>query len=265
MNLMFIEKLLAKQGYEVHTVTDGTEVLPALQRERFDLVLMDIAMPVMDGIEATMAIRAGTHFHRFHSFRTIPIIALTGNDDEQNKQNIKNAGMNYHLCKPVFTDELISAITLVLNNNSEENETIPANNKKERPVTNSATFWNTLYNENILDAATINSLIEIGGDELLESLFGNFSTDTDQLIGKLEKSVTTKDLKQYDFIIHTIKGSSGCIGAHKMFVLCRYINEYSRKGEWPDNSTWMEILKTVYAETKHELQILINPETTPSS
>jgi two-component system CAI-1 autoinducer sensor kinase/phosphatase CqsS len=50
-----------------------------------------------------------------------------------------------------------------------------------------------------------------------------------------------------------------------MFVLCRYINEYSRKGEWPDNSTWMEILKTVYAETKHELQILINPETTPSS
>ncbi|NTW62638.1 MAG: response regulator [Chlorobiaceae bacterium] len=263
-SVKFMSIMLDHFGCNVDHAIHGKEAIDLLEKEDFDLVLMDLEMPVMGGIEATRVIREGTRFNRFRSFKTIPIIALTGNDDEQNKENIKNAGMNHHLCKPVFTDALISAITLVLNNESDEKKTIPAN-KKERPVTSRVTFWNTLNSENILDAAIINSLIEIGGEELLESLVESFSTDTDKLIGKLEESVAAKELKQFDFTIHTLKGSSGCIGAHKMFVLCRYINEYSRKGEWPDNSTWLEILKTVYAETKHELQILINPETTSSS
>ena len=63
-------------------------------------------------------------------------------------------------------------------------------------------------------------------------------------------------MKQFDQILHTLKGSTGSIGANKMYVLSKYLNEGSHKGKWPENESWMTIFKEVYDETVKELQNL---------
>lgn len=108
MNLMFIEKFLRKLGYEVHTVTDGSEVVPALRRENFDLVLMDIAMPVMDGIEATRQVRSSTDLI---SSPAVPIIAMTAHAMKGDREQFLAAGMDDYIGKPINSDNLRSLIS----------------------------------------------------------------------------------------------------------------------------------------------------------
>ena len=251
----FMSMLLKHYGCYVEQAENGRKALDALENEDFDLVLMDMEMPVMDGIAATKAIRSGEYFTRFSSFNTIPIIGLTGNTDEKSSRNMREAGMNYHLGKPVFKDELISAISVMMKNNSQRIKTMKSQYSLEQ-THNNGKFWNSIANEKILDHSTINSLKEIGGKELLESLVETFIADCDKLTDELADAIVKKDLKQYDSIIHTLKGSTGSIGANKMYVISRYINDFSHKGEWPENDEWMDIFKTVYSETVQELQNL---------
>ena len=172
--------------------------------------------------------------------------------------------MNYHLGKPVFKDELISAIAVMLKNNTYRNKTMKSQNLLD-PEHNKTVFWESIRNEKVLDLSTINSLNEIGGKELMESLFETFIDDCDKLINELADAVDRKDLKQYDHIMHTLKGSSGSVGANKMFVLSSYINQYSHKGIWPENDTWMVTFKAVYTETVHEMKMYLDSDAHQSS
>ena len=115
-------------------------------------------------------------------------------------------------------------------------------------------FWTSIENEKILDLSTINSLKEIGGEELIESLFETFIIDCEKMTKELAEAEARKDLKQVDQILHTFKGSSGSIGANKLYVLSKYLNEGSHQGRWPENQSWMDIFKAVSLETVTELQ-----------
>ena len=252
-NRKFMSMVLKHYGCSVEHAIHGREAIHALEKEDFDLILMDIEMPVMNGIEATKAIRCGECFTRFSSFKSIPIIGLTGNTDEESSRNMKNAGMNYHLGKPIFKDELISAIAVMLKNHTDRNKTMISLNSPV-PEQNEALFWGTIEQEKILDISIINSLKELGGDELLESLFETFIADSDNLINQLADADKGKDIKLMDQILHTLKGSSGSIGANKMYVLSKYLNEDTHKGKCPANDSWMQIFKSVYSETVKELQ-----------
>ncbi len=263
-NRKFMSMVLKHYGCTVEQAIHGKDAINALEKEDYDLVLMDVEMPVMNGIEATKAIRSGEYFNRFSFFNTIPIIGLTGNTDEQSSLKIKEAGMNYHLGKPVFKDELISAIAVMLKNNTYRNKTMNSQNLLD-PEHNKTVFWESIRNEKVLDLSTINSLNEIGGKELMESLFETFIDDCDKLINELAEAVDRKDMKQYDHIMHTLKGSSGSVGANKMFVLSSYINQYSHKGIWPENDTWMVTFKAVYTETVHEMKMYLDSDAHQSS
>ena len=166
---------------------------------------------------------------------------------------MKDAGMNYHLGKPVFKDELISTIAVMLKNQTYRNKTMNSNNAHE-PEQTDAQFWKAIENEKILDLSTINSLKEIGGDELIESLFETFIIDCEKLTKELAEADAKKDIKQVDQILHTLKGSTGSIGANKMYVLSKYLNEGVHHGKWPENESWMDIFKAVTEETVKELQ-----------
>lgn len=257
----FMSMVLDQYGCLTRHALNGREALDMLEQEDFDLVLMDIQMPVMDGIEAAKAIRSGKPFQRFTSFSRIPIIALTGNSDEKSLLDIRNAGMNYLLGKPVFKDELLSAIAVMLKNNTSEDQSMNKTN-----ITDSAqddlNFWTRLAVEKVLDSSTINGLKEIGGDDLVGSLFETYIVDSDKLTGELAEAYRKNDIEQLDYLSHTLKGSSGSVGANKMHVLCKYINEHARRGEWPDHEAWLEIYRNTYAETVRELQRYIRIENT---
>ncbi|HEX4270622.1 MAG TPA: response regulator, partial [Rhizomicrobium sp.] len=103
INMMLIRELLRRRGHKVTEVTTGTDAVKAMADSAFDLLLTDIHMPGMDGIEATRAIRAGEA--RSGRART-PIVALTADALEAGKRQCKEAGMDGFLTKPVDPSEL---------------------------------------------------------------------------------------------------------------------------------------------------------------
>ncbi len=106
VNAALALRLLEKQGLEVRHVTSGKDALAALAEEQFDLVLMDVQMPVMDGLEATAAIRAKERETGGH----IPIVALTAHAMKGDRERCLAAGMDGYVTKPIRAHELREAV-----------------------------------------------------------------------------------------------------------------------------------------------------------
>ena len=102
VNLMLTQKMLEFLGFKSTTAANGQQVLDLLEKEQFDLILMDCQMPVLDGFQATRAIRQMSDKRT----REIPIIALTANAVSGDQQLCINAGMNDYLSKPMKKDQL---------------------------------------------------------------------------------------------------------------------------------------------------------------
>jgi len=103
INRMIATIVLKSNGYDIIEVLDGKEAVAELTRQSFDLVLMDMQMPFMDGLEATRIIRK-------HINNKVPIIALTANEIKEEKSRCVQAGMNDFLMKPFDEKDLVSII-----------------------------------------------------------------------------------------------------------------------------------------------------------
>ena len=100
------QKVLEKNGYQVKSAPDGAQALEVLDKEYIDLIISDIMMPVMDGYQATRAIRSLDR----PDAKTIPILAMTANAFAEDRQKTYAAGMDEHLTKPLDTELLLKAI-----------------------------------------------------------------------------------------------------------------------------------------------------------
>jgi two-component system sensor histidine kinase/response regulator len=106
VNQMLASTLLRKRGHTVDIVGNGTQAIAALAAQRFDVILMDVQMPEMDGFEATAAIRD----HERGSGQHIPIIAMTAHAMKGDRQRCIDAGMDGYVAKPITAQELFQAI-----------------------------------------------------------------------------------------------------------------------------------------------------------
>jgi len=106
INQMIIEELLSSVGIEVTMADNGIHALKALEKERFDVVLMDIQMPEMDGLTAATQIRAN------HRYDDLPVLAMTANAAAEHRAESMKAGMNDHLIKPIDVDQLYAALKM---------------------------------------------------------------------------------------------------------------------------------------------------------
>ena len=100
------KKILSIQNYEISSVKNGQQVLDALEAEPFDIILMDINMPVMDGIECTEKIRSLDDDVKSN----IPIIAITGNARNLSLEEYQEIGINEFLQKPLNFDQLVTLV-----------------------------------------------------------------------------------------------------------------------------------------------------------
>jgi two-component system sensor histidine kinase/response regulator len=110
VNQRLAMRLLEKQGHIVVVAGDGVKALEALDKDRFDVVLMDVQMPVMDGVEATAAIREKENATGAH----IPIVAMTAHAMAGDRQRFLESGMDGYISKPVHSQELFEAIESAL-------------------------------------------------------------------------------------------------------------------------------------------------------
>jgi CheY-like chemotaxis protein len=98
-------RMLARMGYEADLAANGREAVQAVERRRYDLVLMDIQMPEMDGLEATGEIVA-----RIPQAERPWIVAMTANAMDSDRQQCLDAGMNSYLAKPIQVEEFVAAV-----------------------------------------------------------------------------------------------------------------------------------------------------------
>jgi hypothetical protein len=99
-------KVLQFQNFEIFSAKNGIEVLEKVKNEQFDIILMDINMPKMDGMECSRQIRSSED----PKVSNIPILAITGNAANYSMEDFKTAGINDYLPKPINFDELVSKV-----------------------------------------------------------------------------------------------------------------------------------------------------------
>ncbi|MGB9123176.1 MAG: PAS domain S-box protein [Candidatus Angelobacter sp.] len=132
VNLRLARSLLAKQGHSVLTVGSGREALAVLEQQSFDLVLMDVQMPDMDGFEATKVIRAQERISQKH----LPIVAMTAHAMIGDRERCLAAGMDSYVTKPVDANKLSAAIADAVHKDSASNAAQSENTPPPAPMPN---------------------------------------------------------------------------------------------------------------------------------
>nr|WP_305888859.1 response regulator [Parvularcula maris] len=107
VNQMVVTSMLSSMGFDIVLAENGKQAVEAFKEQQFALVIMDVSMPEMDGLEATQAIRA---YERSTSFRRVPIIAATAHAMEEDKKRCREAGMDDYIAKPLRQDALVAKI-----------------------------------------------------------------------------------------------------------------------------------------------------------
>ena len=195
--------LLGKLGYQADVVENGQEAVDALEREAYDVVLMDVQMPELDGLEATRRIR-----ERFGSQDGPTIIAMTANAMEGDREECLAAGMDDYLCKPIRVDELSRALA------------------RCRPQREGEP----------LERAALDRLASSlgGGDEgrqAVAELLDTFLEDAAALMETLRGAVERRDAEELRRAAHTLKSNGATFGARSFSVLCRELETLGRQGE----------------------------------
>ena len=214
VNQKMMVRVLEKMDYDPGVAADGQEVIHALRSQRYDVVFMDVQMPVMDGIEATKIIISS-----MAGGERPKIIALTANAAEDEKERCLAAGMDGFLSKPIRMEELSRSLDYwegVIRRESAVGDDAPT------PETDP------------IDMKVIKSLRELQDDDsdaFLHELIDLFLKTASVHIGRIGENLRNSDAKGLVLSSHTLKGSSVNLGAIPMADLCRRIEEKSKKDE----------------------------------
>ncbi|MAY42867.1 MULTISPECIES: ATP-binding protein [unclassified Neptuniibacter] len=225
--------LLKKLGVNVTSCENGEEVLTALKQSNYDLVLMDIQMPVMDGYTATLEIRKN------HEFNHIPIIALTANAMEGDREKSLAVGMNDHLSKPISPQQLEQVLSLWV--------------KKEHVEPSSAGVLKTDQHEQIINFKDgLNRLCD--NRVMYQEMLYQMVEFIEPLPSQLMKSFHSDDLVEFKRLAHSASGVAANLGA---YPLQNILKEIERSDLSSEESIQIRIndLTDQILQIKHEIEV----------
>lgn len=248
--------LLRRIGYTADIATNGQEALDALTRQNYDIVLMDIQMPVMDGLEATRIIRA-----RWPAESQPRIIAMTAHAMEGDRENCLKNGMDDYLSKPILFDTLLAALErfvaqLYLSSEQERGVTdVPDRQQKTSP--DSA----PVHPQQAVNPQTIQRLCEsLGGDDGMETireLVSIYTSETPVMIATLRTALEQDDRDIWVRIAHTLKSSSAQLGATHLASLCKKLEMEGRSGSVPTAHDLLDNIALEYDRVRIALDSLV--------
>jgi two-component system sensor histidine kinase/response regulator len=213
VNQQLVIRLLEKRGHSVAVVGSGPDVLDLWQREPFDVILMDVQMPVMDGLETTYALRdreSGTGRH-------IPILAMTAHAMKGDRERCLDAGMDDYVSKPIRSEEMFAAIAR-LTERSEDVQVASAG--ASTPVGALGDFVD-------LESA----LSHVGGDEdLLRDLTRTFLEECPNWLAHLDDAIAAGDATATEAAAHPFKNSLQMLGARRAGDLVFRFEQMGRSG-----------------------------------
>ena len=214
INQAVIQGYLAQDGLAVEIVEDGVEAVKAVQRSVFDVVLMDMQMPRMDGLEATRAIRALPH-----ATATVPIVMLTANAMQGDRERCLQAGADDYLPKPIVRARLLDMVHRLGQAARQEEEEPP-----------SVVGTDALGPE--LEVSRIDELVDAlgpqGANNLLTKARTSFQT---QLLRIEEAAGPQPNLAEVGRIAHGLVGSAGSLGMLAACEIARRLEQRAAAGE----------------------------------
>lgn len=232
VNIEVAREALGQFGIVPHCVGNGSEALEALDAETFDLVLMDCSMPVMDGYQATRAIReAGTKSRAQHA---LPIIALTANASIASEFSWRDAGMNSYLAKPFTLKELEACLKEWLPEPSVSQEPtteVPLSAPAEAPIEQAETPVETpssgaSSDDDLISAGGIEALAELTGGlsfDLFKNLVSLYEDNAPEVAGRITEAAAMQDFSQLVDAAHALKSMSNNIAAGRVADICQRI------------------------------------------
>jgi signal transduction histidine kinase/DNA-binding response OmpR family regulator len=235
VNQHLAQRLLQKRGHQVVLVGNGREALAALEMRGFDLILMDVQMPEMDGFEATAAIREKERISGAH----IPIVAMTAHAMAGDREKCLAAGMDKYVSKPIRNKELFDAIeTLYAANRSTSEE---GDHDDDPGVLDKSGLW-----------------ARIGGDgEVLKTLVDAFLEVTPETLKKIREAVAGRDAKAVERAARHLKGSLGTLSASNALRIAEDLEQVARSGNLAPAPDLAQTLEQDVASVREALQEMV--------
>ena len=229
VNQKVAKRMLEKLGYRTHVLANGAQAVAHLELESYDLVLMDVQMPEMDGIEATRRIRAreasllsnlssgGTH-------RYLPIIAMTAHAMVSDRQHCLEAGMDDFVPKPVQRQQLVDTLNRWL---PPQEGATPSGSSSSSPVATPAS--SAPPDLAVFDQSDL--MDRMAGDvEVCQEVLGLFLDDLPGQMESVRQAVEAQDGDAIRFQAHTIKGMSANVGTPTLRLVAQRMEQFAREG-----------------------------------
>jgi CheY-like chemotaxis protein len=246
LNQVLIMDMLRSHGHEVTLAVNGKEAVRLATKERFDVVLMDVQMPVMDGIEATRLIRALPG-----PASDVPVLALSAGASARERERYLAAGMNDALTKPIDWPQLFDALANYGSPGAASRRTAAgqeADLSVQQPSAGSLAAV-APHTVSPIDTAVLDRLRRLQGktEDLIAKLSEIFARDTGRRLEELEDAVHRADTLAVVQLAHAIKGSAANLGAQIVVQICAGIETRAEAADLSSASAQMDELRREFS------------------
>ena len=223
INQQVAKEILEQAGLEVSIANNGKEAVEMVRAANFDMVLMDLQMPVMGGFEATREIR------RDERFKDLPIIAMTAHAMAGDHEKSLEAGMNDHVTKPIDPDQLLSTLIKWIKPGEREiSEGVSEILIGKNGVTD-------ILPTELPGISMASGLGRVGGNkQLYTKLLCKFKDGQENAVEQIETALQSGDVETAARLAHNIKGVSGNLGADNLYQAAANLEKAIKEGENPD-------------------------------
>jgi signal transduction histidine kinase/DNA-binding response OmpR family regulator/HAMP domain-containing protein len=200
-------RLLEQMGYRADVAANGLEAVAAIERQPYDLVLMDVQMPEMDGFEASREIT-----RRWPAEARPRIVAMTANAMQGDRELCLAAGMDDYVSKPIRVDELVAAL------------------ERSAPAIRATPPDGEPSSNEVLNHAAFERLRTAMGAGFLDELLSTFVEDAQELVGTMRRAVGTRDTDAFRRAAHSLKSNAASVGAMTLSSMARDLEMMAKSG-----------------------------------
>ena len=260
VNQQLATQLLKKMGYRTDVVGNGLEAINALERQSYDVILMDLQMPEMDGLTATQKI-----CEQWSVADRPWIVAVTANAMQGDREVCLKAGMDDYISKPIQIEELVAALQRVpapntLKSHQRESLSIQVDAKEQQRQENvqiPAQAAETLSSNDerqtmtsVIDRHQLCTLISMMGGEIsiFKQLVETYISESPDLIQQMDQAAIQNDASALEHSAHTLKSSSHALGGIELSNLCARLEKMGREQKIDDAKKLLKNLHDEYCK-----------------
>ena len=222
-------RLLAQMGYRADVAGNGLEAIEAVARQPYDVLLMDVQMPEMDGLEASRQIN-----RRWARAERPRIIAMTANAMAGDREMCLAAGMDDYLTKPIRVGELVAAL----------------NNSRARRAPGEQTDMS----QPVIDAATLDQLVANTDRDFVAELLTTYLDDSPRLLTDMRQALAGGSAPNFQRAAHSLKSNSASVGAMGLSAQAKELEMLGRAGQLEGAAEKLDTLAAAYAQVEAALR-----------